>query len=347
MKPSILVAAAFSLAASLGPLPAAATTYHLVDLGSESRGEDLNNKGEVAGQFSERAAWFMHGAWRVKKGKTGSIALGIDDAGDMVGYTRVVDRGNYFYPLVYYPRGAEQIAIPLPDGADPQGDEDPPYPRGARISPDGTQVAGIYKNLASGVDRCFLWHPGEATSIDIGLPPSYTGCWAFDVTDSGAILGWVWTPSRSYAAFIFKDGAFRLIGRHEVFLDQFVRINKKGNAAGDNGNEAVYWDGKHVSPIPRNGAARMIKATALNDHDEIVGLGFNGSNGTLMEYADGTLIDVVPLIDNIGPEWNFYGYDGLPAQPTGINERGEISGYAWYDDGSGILDRRGYILVPN
>jgi hypothetical protein len=32
---------------------------------------------------------------------------------------------------------------------------------------------------------------------------------------------------------------------------------------------------------------------------------------------------------------------------TGINEKGEISGWTYYDDGSGTESPRGYILVPN
>jgi hypothetical protein len=345
MKHSLLVAVAFSLTVSLVPLSACAITYHLVDLGSHTQAEDINRRGQVAGVSSQRAAWFMQGAWRVKKGNAGSIAMSIDNAGDMVGYTRVVDRGNESYPLVYYPRGAAQLTIPLPDGAEPAGNVDAPYPFVARISPDGTQVAGNYRSLPNARRRCLVWHPGEMTSIDLDPPAPYDSCWVFDVNDAGEVLGWVGASSRPSSAFIFKNGTFSLIGQHQVFLPRLERINKKGHAAGSNGNEAVYWDGKHVRTLP-GGTFIMREATAINDHDEIVGIGDDHVHRTLLKFSGGAMVDLVPLIDNIGAEWNFTGYEGLPAQPTGINERGEIAGYAWYDDDV-VFERHGYILVPN
>jgi hypothetical protein len=85
----------------------------------------------------------------------------------------------------------------------------------------------------------------------------------------------------------------------------------------------------------------MQHGAAINDKDDIVGWGAKADSITIMLYSGGTLVDLVPLIDN-AEHWDF-----SSGGTTGINDRGEISGVADYDDGSGKLSQRAYILVPS
>ena len=72
--------AAVALAALATTLPAAATTsYHLVDLGNQSRGMYINHEGAVAGSKLSRAALYTHGTWRKKQPDLYSIANAIDE----------------------------------------------------------------------------------------------------------------------------------------------------------------------------------------------------------------------------------------------------------------------------
>jgi len=119
-------------------------------------------------------------------------------------------------------------------------------------------------------------------------------------------------------------------------------INRQGHATGHlDAYTAVFWDGQQMNPIPAAGNLRMQHGTAINDKDEIVGVGAAGTRTTLLLYSGGTLVDIVPLIEN-ARHWEFSPYGRL----TGINERGEISGVAYHHDGSGVPSQRAFVLMP-
>jgi hypothetical protein len=337
MKTSHL-AGTLALAAIVAALPAAATTrYHLVDLGPASGSTDINGRSEVSGGVGKSAALFRRGTWYEKNDSHDSVALGLDERGNMVGVEQ--DRQGVYTPM-YYPRGAKDFAIPLPEGAD-QADMLSFVPVG--ISLNGHQVAGSYMTLASVYAHCFLWSPGDATSTDIGLPAGYHTCEAWGVNDHGEIVGHAWSDTSS-ASFVYQDGVFTLVGKPDV--DHLERINTKGRAVGGRGNRAggvaIWWNGLRMQRVPAMGGLKMQEAMAINDEGVIVGSGVDGARGTILRYADGVLDDVVPMIEN--PEgWDF---TGRLALPTGINVQGEITGNAMFDDGSGKKHARAYILVP-
>jgi uncharacterized membrane protein len=320
-----------ALAALLVAQAAGATTYHVVNLGPGSDAAAMNRKGDIAGELSSQTALYARGAWHARNDLGhGSRATAIDDMGDMVGFEYHGGHRNPFPIPMYYPRGGRDYAIPLPAGADPAGPEN----LGNGISPDGTQVVGTYRNQASG-QHCFVWHPGDASAIDLAPPPGYSSCLAAAINDAGVIVGQV-----DNTAFVYEDGQFQPVGLGGIGVLRVV--NGKGHAVGEIMDWPVHWDGHHLRRIRGTGALQMNKATAINDRDEIVGNGGDGSYSTLLMYADGVIVDLVPLIDNPAG-WNFAGAPG----PTGINERGEISGSAGYDDGSGLQGVMGYLLVPD
>jgi len=330
-----LPAGALALAAIVAAVPAAAaTSYHLVDLGPSSQALDINRKGEIAGSSPDGpAGLWTHGEWRVKNDtKKGSLALAIDDKGDMVG--NEWHKGRIVH-LMYYPRGFKDYEIPLPGGANYGWSINPPE---IGMSPDGTQVAGTFMDPGSRQHHCFLWHPGDAVATDIGLPAGgFSRCAAWDVNDAGEIVGQLWGTDTIFAAFVYRDGEFRIVGPQGWSGGELRAVNRKGHAVGDNGTP-WFWNGRHLRTIPKDGDLEMDYPTALNERDEIVGWG----SSQVVLYSNGVLVDVVPLIDD-RTHWEFRFGGGA----TGINEKGEISGWTYYDDGSGTESPRGYILVPN
>jgi hypothetical protein len=333
-------AGAIALAALAVALPAAATSsYHLVDLGVESWPGDINRKGEISGLVNYTTALYTDDAWHVKNDRHhDSAPYAIDDGGNMIGEEQ--DRDGAF-TLMYYPKGAKDFAIPRPAGADPaQTFADVP----GGLSPDGQRVAATYKPRASSYTHCFVWHPGDATSTDIGLPPGYDACNAWDVNDAGEIVGQVVDQTHgTTSSFLYRDGAFEFVGTGGFEKAFVFAINRKGHAIGNYADAAAWWNGRHLRKIPATGDLRMESAAAIDDRDEIVGTGVNGSFvRTLAMVADGVIVDLVPLIDNPAG-WDF---NDVTGGPSGIDERGEITGTAKFDDGSGP-QYHGFVLVPN
>ena len=335
MSTSFLVGAV-ALASALAGLPAAATTtYRLVDLGPYSEALDINHKGQIAGGAPEGGAGlYSHGEWRTKNiRRRSSIAIKIDDAGNMVGQEWGAHDLVY---MMYYPRGAKDYTIPMPDGAN-VGYLYSAAPVG--VSPDGMQVVGVFQDVHDGRDHCFLWHPGDLVATDIGLPGGgFSGCEAWDVNDAGQVVGRVEALNAGGAAFVWQNGTFTLVGPQGEKGGELTAVNKKGHAIGDVfASKGWYWDGKELHTIPPSGGLDMTYPTAINERDEIVGRGDGASGLTILKYADGNLVDLVPLIEG-AEQWKLA--DGLP---TGIDEHGRISGYCYLVGGGAP---HGYVLIP-
>jgi uncharacterized membrane protein len=323
-----MLTVALALVSALSALPAMAATYHLVDLGLDSTAQDINRKGEVAGKSPDKhAGGFVNDGWETRRDRHhGSEATTVDNAGNLAGYEYDGQRGMH---AMYYPRGGKGYRIPLPGGGE--------YGSDVVLSPDGRNVVGTFWD-AEDHSHCFSWHPGDAVATDIGLPPGgYTSCSVTDVNDAGEITGLV---ANSLTGFIYKDAQFQL-------LDSFslASLNKKGHAAGTNENsEAVFWNGKRAIVIPPTDSLEMVIGNAINDQDDIVGYGYTtASTISPLLYTGGTLVELVPLIDN-AEDWSF---SGAVPRVTGINDRGEITGNAYHREADGSERFHGYILQPN
>lgn len=314
---------AAAIAAAFSTLPALATTYHLVDLGADTSAHGVNPKNHVAGSSGGHAALYQNGAWHAYKDrKHGSVAVGLDRANDMVG--EEFD-GKHGVHLMYYPHATTQgQGIPLP-GGNVYGEHWNLSPGG--ISPDGSQVTGTFEDdQAGGNWHCFQWSPGEQVATDIGLPAGYDICEAYGINKSGEIVGQVWSESTGFSAFVYRNGAFSLVGPHGNSDDvHLAAVNATGHATGDDAAAAaVFWDGTNLTVIPQQGVLKMYAGVAMNLYDQVVGWGSDNGQGTIMMYSGGTLIDLVPLIDN--PQgWDFT----TSSSATGINDAGVIVGNAY------------------
>jgi hypothetical protein len=334
---------AFALACALAASAAGATTYRLVDLGADTAAYAVNHLGEVAGDSpTGHAAFYTNGAWKDKRDRHhGSRATAIDRAGNLAGIEW--DTHHMAYPM-YYPRGTKNYGIPLPGGSlFSEGSGANFSPLG--MSPDGSKVVGTYNaQQFDDLPRCFAWTPGDAVATDLGIVPGgYEICHANAVNDNGVVVGQLWGTNTGFAAFVWSNGSFRLVGPvghdHDPVL---AAVNAKGHATGNLSDAgAVYWNGTRFSNIAPSGSLEMDGGTAIDDHDNIVGWGANGDTMTILMYTGGQLIDLVPLIDNST------GWDFTAGSPTGLANDGTIVGYAFFDDGSGLEHEHGYILVPD
>ena len=337
---------AVALACLFAGLPAAqAASYHLVDLGESSQVYAINAKGEVAGAIPGSspdgvAAIYANGGWTTKGDATHrSVAYGIDRAGNAVGEKW---GGQKNTTLMYYPRGKQDVAIPLPNGALYGESLYGEYLSPGGISPDGTTVVGTFIDpLSSGTDQCFTWTPGAATSTALAIPAPYVGCQAYGVNDAGEIVGSLRNVENG-VPFVYSGGVFTTFPQEQAGV--LLAVNAKGHASGTSAinDEAMQWNGKTLRDIgARRGAVIMKTGNAINDHDDVVGSGFSFPNYTMVLRTGGQVVDLVPLIDDT-TGWNFSDW----GTPTGINDDGTILGWGAKDDGAGHWVPHAFLLTP-
>ena len=305
----------FALAATQAAL--AAPVYHLVDLG-HAEAVSINGAGTVAGtQYCEekkcgkpsRAAIYRNGAWH--KLDTGNAALGIDDAGNVVG-----DDSSHALGL-YWPRGAhsQQVGVPV--------DSDYVSPVGVGA---GVAVGTAYEPH---VDHCFTWTDGVGTELS---PTATVACNGTAINAKGWVTGSAWFPGQDapiYEAFVWHDGEFHDLGD---LVDgrsgsSGAAINRAGHVAGTSATSVAFvqhaflHDGQmHDLGVFLPGGSSA--AAGINARDEVVGASTAaGWQSHAFLYTGGALLDLNALVDN--PDgWQL-------TSANAINDSGTIVGSAF------------------
>ncbi|MCC6358630.1 MAG: DUF3466 family protein [Phycisphaerales bacterium] len=121
-------------------------------------------------------------------------------------------------------------------------------------------VAGYTQNFGESY-RAFIWTPMTGTSV-IPLPEGYYSARAFDINDSGHVVGYVERTS--------------------------------------GGSDAFFWDGETTTVIPRPPWATHLEAYGVNNQGQVVGMIHNNSTGPRHAFLwqSGALIDLTPDIDD-------------------------------------------------
>lgn len=156
-----------------------------------SRAWDINNVGEVVGRYGNRAfVWPSGGQGRVLEPRTGVVdhdnALGIDDAGRIVGFRRRSADGR----LVAYLWTAGQF-----------------QEWGSESSATGINSKGQVVGVANGAGsafpgaEAFIW---EGAEQGLGLPQGMTSGRALDINDNGWVVGVVSGPGGHSRAVLWK-----------------------------------------------------------------------------------------------------------------------------------------------
>jgi probable HAF family extracellular repeat protein len=277
----------------------AAPSYHVVDLGSQGEPRGINQRaqiaGDVAGARHEQAAKYRAGRWKVLADQGhGSQAYGIDNEDDLVG--RIFQKGGVDVPALW-PKHEHFEIIPLPY-ASQFGEAD-------AIAPGGKLVVGtgIGTNFQP---RCFSW-PRTGTAVDLGTLGG-DACIPHAVNDAGQIAGQSnLVAGQPTHAFLITDGVMRDLGTLPGGSFSFLSaLNASGHGAGqsdlvdDANRHAIFWDGHQLVDL----GSTTIEATGMNDLDDIVGIGTDGTGIRAFLYHAGTLAFLDQLVDN-GAGWSF------------------------------------------
>lgn len=298
----------------------------------------LNEAGAVAGGYASSAKRMapyiaVEGErTRLESGHGGGVALGINDAGDVVGAVFDTARTD---PCQY--PGAAQPAIwrdetlqllPLPEGAI----------GGAAWALDNAgRVAGAI-DLITGSTLPAFWHDGEIELLVLPALPGgpATGGEAYGISGLGVIAGRVerfpLDGLLEMQAVTWSNRiAQPLPGLGGVSVNRAWAVNDAGVAvgasclAGSNLAVATTWQNGHVVAMPALPGTIESEARSINNAGEVVGFAWFEKGRTAVLWQNGEAIDLNEAVTNL---------DGLHLiRADAINEAGVIAAVAEDEDG--------------
>lgn len=236
-----------------------------------------------------------------------SRAFAINNQNQIVGISN--NSGNRNRPFIWLPSSAYGLRAGMNDlGTLPGGDS----AQGLAISNNG-YVTG-WSTVAQGSVRAFLWQNGIMTNIGSLLPD---GSSIAAVNSSGQVVA-----TSGGHAFLY-DGQMTDLGTFGGVQSSASDISESGQVVGtasmpgvtQQAPRAFLWDGHTLNNLGTMYNIGTSSAIALNDRGMIVGMSSssdgNGMHGFFWE--NGSWTDLV-----------FPG--GVFANPTGLNNRGQVIG---------------------
>ena len=167
----------------------------------------------------------------------------------------------------------------------------------------------------------FLWENGSLR--DLGAPPGRTWSSAYDINDSGQIVGTTWAPGVPARAFLWTEatGMQLLPGTLGGTRSEAQGINENGDIIGsstlpgDTIHHAVMWrNGAMIDLQAANFPSGTSYAWDLNDAGEVVGTYYGGGGRSFRWTAAAGMELIAPSTE--------YGNEAL-----GINNTGQIVGW--------------------
>lgn len=291
----------------------------------------------------------------VLPGDSVSVATDLNNHGEVVGTTGSASSGRAFI----WRGGVMTELAPLPA----ESDNSAPY----AINDHG-QVIGQYRQVNGGSSAGFLWDSGTVSSIGLafelnnagqsvgasdtsptqamlwdgttatvlGALPSTTGTVAWDINESGRVVGHGVRAGGSYTALLWENGntteigdlaggAYDSIAAGINDLGQVVGTGTVATSAGGSASHAFLWDRGVMTDLgDLPGGNDLSVGLDINNAGQVVGYSSADfiDHGFLWDL--GTMFDLNMLIDDADPLKSVTEI----RMAYSINDRGQIAGWA-------------------
>jgi probable HAF family extracellular repeat protein len=161
---------------------------------------------------------------------------------------------------------------------------------------------------------------------------------AYDINDSGTIVGWAQLSDATQHAFVYSNGVMTDLGESlgRGISSIATAINASGQIVGLGRNAFLYSNGVFTDLGSLGGGSSY--AHDINASGHVVGSSTLTSDGNFNDthafiYRDGEIHNLNSLIDP-SSQWTLI-------NAKGINDRGQIVGWGWHDGYP-----RAYLLTP-
>jgi probable HAF family extracellular repeat protein len=324
-----MVLGVFSLVFSGVHAASANGTYTVTDLGP-GMAYGINASGTIVGRGGNGCACIFANGTTTSLGKLGgssSWAYGVNAAGQIVGKS---DTSAGYAHAVLWTGGAIQDLGALNSGF------------GSGSIAYGINSAGHVVGTSTPGSKAFLWTNGVMQ--DLGTLGGSFGSVAYDVNDSGQIVGYSGVNSGGFYHAFLNDGTMHDLGTahgHSSEWSQASAINAAGKIVGTdgdgNGFHAFLYSAGAMQDIGALPGRIYSSANDINVNGQVVGFSSvsspDSTNTHAFIYAGGVMADLNTLIDsNAG--WTLI-------EATAINDSGWIVGYGATASGS-----HAFLLTP-
>lgn len=298
-----------------------AVPYQAADLGLLSDGwvSDINNHGVIVGTVGGSTTSSRGFAWSASSGFTyldpqpgysQSVAWGLNDAGQVVGYSS--------YPGLQRATSWAGGTTATDVGVFPSGDY-PGYSVATAVNGDGSVIG--YSVSTRGYTHAFLW-TAKGGLEDLNSCDDASETIACAVSDSGAVVGrhgahsFIWTSATG----------IRDLEEPDLLYTCAVGVNGSGHVlcqqiSGTVGGLAYLWQGGHdliCLGSLYDGGPEYTSASDLNSRSQVVG--DSCYQPFVWDIANG--MQALPVSDGL-----------RNVRASAINDNGTIAGYAYDDRG--------------
>ena len=244
-------------------------------------------------------------------GGNASFATGINDSGQVVGYSYTA--GDSELRAFLYTNG-KMIELPTLGG-------DYSYGQGYGINDSG-QVVGDSIPAGDSQPHAFLYTNGQI--IDLHTFGGYNST-AYGINDSGQAVGESETAGGSYVAFLYTNGQLTDLGTLGGDFSSALDINDSGQVvgysytAGDSETHAFLYTNGQLTDLGTFGGGSS-SADSINDSGQVVGYSdtASGAEDAFLYSKNTGMVDLNTLLPaNSG--WRL-------TEATAINNQGQIVG---------------------
>jgi probable HAF family extracellular repeat protein len=238
-------------------------------------------------------------------GTAGSVALGINDAGHVVGYS--YNNTNPFQETAFIWRDGQMASLGTFAGQVAQ-------PTGINLS---DEVVGFYGDQTLGF-HAFRWKDGTLTTLEAF--PGSLGGYAVGINSSGQIVGTSDMIGAAARSWIWQNGAYTDLGLPAGSTTfRAVAINDAGQVVGTAASPSLQssvwiWQNGTFTALPSSAAA---SALAINDAGVVVGIVATPEGEHAARWQNGVMTDLGHLPGDTNSE------------AEGINSDGQIVGISY------------------